>query len=412
MQASIAVHLSMARPKVVAALTRQSRSLESAEEAFQEACVRALVKWPDQGLPRDPTGWLLMTGRNAWIDRMRKDRRLVFDDRIEEHEGTPDDVELDLVEQLDMSELRDDVLRLMFMCCHPDLSLQDQLALALKTIAGFSVEKIARAFVVRPKAMEQRITRAKKKASATAEHLETPSLQERAARLDAVCVMIYLLFNEGYAASGGDIHIREELCEEAIRLLRLVLTLFPAQAEVMGLLALCLFQHSRRRARLAEDGGLVPLDEQNRKLWRQNEIAEGEVLLQKALRHGRAGPYQIQAAIAATHCRATHPADTNWTEIEKLYGALEHVQPSPVVSLNRAVAVSKVHDADLALDHLDGLADSLASYLYFHTTRGSLLLEAGKPEEAAEAYRQALSMNPTGQEASHIRKKIARCDFS
>ena len=163
MQASIAVHLSMARPKVVAALTRQSRSLESAEEAFQEACVRALVKWPDQGLPRDPTGWLLMTGRNAWIDRMRKDRRLVFDDRLEEHEGTPEDVELDLVEQLDMSELRDDVLRLMFMCCHPDLSLQDQLALALKTIAGFSVEKIARAFVVRPKAMEQRITRAKKK---------------------------------------------------------------------------------------------------------------------------------------------------------------------------------------------------------------------------------------------------------
>ncbi len=402
----------MARPKVVAALTRQFRSLDGAEEAFQEACVRALVKWPEQGVPRDPTGWLLMTGRNATIDRLRKDRRLVFDDRIESREEARGDAELELAEQLDMSELRDDVLRLMFMCCHPDLSLQDQLALALKTIAGFSVDKIARALVVRPKAMEQRITRAKKKAAAVAERLETPSLQERAARLDAVCVMIYLLFNEGYAASGGDVHIREELCDEAIRLVRLLLALFPAQAEVMGLLALCLFQHSRRRARLAEQGDLVPLDEQDRTLWRRNEIAEGEVLLQKALRHGRAGPYQIQAAIAATHCRAARAADTDWTEIERLYEALERVQPSPVVSLNRAVAVSKVRDADAALVHLDGLADSLANYLYYHTTRASLLLEAGRPGQAVTAYQQALLLGPTGQEADHIRQQIARCGGS
>ena len=361
-------------------------------------------------MPRDPTGWLLMTGRNATIDRMRRDSRLVFDDRLESREETSGDAELELAEQLDMSELRDDVLRLIFMCCHPDLSLQDQLALALKTIAGFSVEKIARAQVVRPKAMEQRITRAKKKASAVAERLETPILQERAVRLDVVCVMICLLFNEGYAATGDDVHIREELCDETIRLLRLLLELFPVQTEVMGLLALCLFQHSRRRARLAEQGRLVPLDEQDRSLWRRNEIAESEVLLQKALRHGRAGPYQIQAAIAATHCLVKRGADTDWAEIERLYEALERVKPSPVVSLNRAVAVSKIHDADAALVHLDGLADSLANYLYFHTTRASPLLEAGRSGQAAAAYMQALLLGPTGQEADHIRQQIARCD--
>lgn len=409
---SAAAHLSMARPKVVAALTRRFRSLDSAEEAFQEACVRALVKWPEDGIPRDPAGWLLITARNAAIDRMRKDRRLVFDDRAEHAAPEQVDTEQELAEQIDMNELRDDVLRLMFMCCHPDLSLQDQLALALKSIVGFSVDKIARALVVRPKTMEQRITRAKKRAAGVAERLETPSLQERTARLEAVSVMIYLLFNEGYAARGGDVHIREELCDEAIRLLRLLLGLFPSQAEVMGLLALCLFQHSRRRARLDAEGALVPLDEQDRRLWRRNEIAEGEILLQKALRHGRAGPYQIQAAIAATHCRAKHADATDWAEIERLYATLERVQPSPVVSLNRCVAISRVHDADTALMHLQQLAGALSNYLYFHTTQASLLFDAGRREEAAAAYRHALHMDPSDQEAEHIRLQIDRCRSS
>ncbi len=406
----IAAHLALARPKVVAALTRQFRSLETAEEAFQEACVRALVRWPDAGVPRDPTAWLLVAGRNATLDRMRRDRRLVFDDTVADSRVPEEDAERDIAEQIDMAELRDDVLRLLFMCCHPDLSMQDQLALALKVIAGFSVEKIARALVVRPKSMEQRITRAKKKASAIAVRLETPSLRERTARLDAVCAMIYLLFNEGYSASGGDIHIREELCEEAIRLLRLLLTLFPAQSEVMGLLALCLFQHSRRRARLGTGGDLVPLDAQDRSLWRGSEISEGQVLLEKALRHGRPGPYQIQAAIAATHCRAKRADETDWREIERLYEALEHVQPTPIVSLNRAVAVSKLRGADAALAHLDALADDLRSYLYFHTTRASLLMETGRDGQAVAAYRQALLLGPTGQEADHIRQQIARCE--
>ena len=393
----------------MAALTRRFSSLETAEEAFQEACLRALERWPSAGLPRDPTAWLLMTGRNATIDRIRRDKRILYQDKLPEGSHTDGDVEAELADQLDMSELRDDVLRLMFMCCHPELGLQDQLALALKVIGGFSVEKIARAFVVKPKAMEQRITRAKKKAAALAVCLDTPSLQERAARLDAVCVMAYLLFNEGYSASGGDVHIRTELCEEAIRLVRLLLTLFPSQAEVMGLLALCLFQHSRRKARLSDDNSLVPLERQDRALWNRREISEGRVLLEKALRHGRAGPYQIQAAIAAVHCAADRAEDTDWPEIERLYAALEQVQPSPVVSLNRAVALSKVQGAQAGLDHLATLSLSLANYLYFHTTRASLLREAGYPGEAIAAYRQALLLGPTGQEADHIREQIEQC---
>ena len=409
MQSEIAAHFSMARPRVLAALTRQFASLETAEEAYQEACVRALERWPTTGLPSDPTAWLLMTGRNATIDRVRRDKRVDFRDELPENADAAFDIEAELADQIDLSEMRDDVLRLMFMCCHPELSLQDQLALALKVIGGFSVDKIARAFVVKPKAMEQRITRSKKKAGKVAERLETPTLKERAARLDAVCTMAYLLFNEGYSATGGDVHIRAELCEEAIRLVRLLQKLFPSQAEVMGLLALCLFQHSRRDARLGDDNALVPLDLQNRSLWNRQEIAEARVLLEKALRHGRAGPYQIQAAIAAVHCAAEEADKTNWSEIEKLYAVLEQVQPSPVVSLNRAVALSKVRDANAGLEHLEILSKSLASYLYFHTTRASLLNEAGRPAEAVSAYGIALQLGPTEQEADHILEQIKKC---
>ncbi|MCY6380259.1 RNA polymerase sigma factor [Hoeflea prorocentri] len=399
----------MARPRVLAALTRRFSDIDLAEEAYQEACLRALERWRRDGLPRDPTGWLLLTGRNATIDRVRRDKRIVFQDVMPEQEEDPGDVEADLADEIDLSELRDDVLRLMFMCCHPDLSLQDQLALALKVIGGFSVEKIARAFVVRPKAMEQRITRAKKKASSLATQLDTPSLQERAARLDAVSTMIYLLFNEGYSASGGDIHIHTELCEEAIRLARLLIALFPSQPEVMGLLSLCLLQHSRRRARIDGKGGLVPLEQQDRSLWSRVEISEGKVLLEKALLRGRPGSYQIQAAIAAVHCAAAGADDTDWQEIERLYAALEQVHPTPVVSLNRAVALAKVRGAAAGLEHLSSLSDALSNYLYFHTTRAALLDEGGETREAIRSYKRALELGPTGQEYEHIREKIALC---
>ncbi len=408
----IAAHFAVARPRVLAALTRQFSDLDAAEEAYQEACVRAMERWAADGVPRDPTGWMIMTGRNATIDRFRRDRRIVLTDAVPDNPANEDDVETALVDRIDMSELRDDVLRLMFMCCHPELDLKDQLALALKVIGGFSVDKIARAFVVKPKAMEQRITRAKKKAASVAERLDTPSLQERSARLDAVCAMAYLLFNEGYSASGGDQHIRTELCDEAIRLARLLLALFPSQAEVMGLLALCLFQHSRRRARLDADGSLITLEEQDRSLWNRQEIAEGQVLIEKALRHGRPGPYQIQAAIAAVHCVAETPDGTDWGEIERLYAALEQVQPTPVVSLNRAVALAKVKDAGAGLIYLEGVSEALSGYLYFHSTRASLLEEAGDLDRAVAAYERALELDPTEQEAAHIQQRIARCRSS
>ena len=374
--------------------------------------MRAMERWPANGTPADPTAWLTVTGRHATIDRLRRDRRMVPSDTLPENTAMEEDAETTLADQIDMSELRDDVLRLMFMCCHPDLTLQDQLALSLKVVGGFSVDKIARAFVVKPKAMEQRITRAKKKAASVVERLDTPSLQERTARLDAVCTMIYLLFNEGYSASGGDEHIRIELCDEAIRLVRLLLALFPSQAEVMGLLALCLFQHSRRAARLDSDGHLTPLEAQDRGLWNRQEIAEGQVLIEKALRRGRPGPYQIQAAIAAVHCAAPDPNRTDWREIERLYAALEQVQPTPVVSLNRAVALSKVNGAEAGLHYLERLAEALSGYLYFHTTRASLLHDAGEPGQAVAAYERALQLGPTEQEAAHIRGRIRLCEGS
>jgi RNA polymerase sigma factor (sigma-70 family) len=262
--AHIAAHLANARPRALAALTRHFRDLDLAEDAFQEAAARALVSWREKGLPRDPTAWLIFAGRNAALDRIRKDSRHRNYVMLSATDDYPSgNVELELADQIDMNELRDDILRLLFMCCQPDLAVADQLALALKVVGGFSVPQIAKALLVAPKAMEQRITRAKKKAAAIAADLDPPSMQQRGDRLNAVALMVYLMFNEGYSAGGGPDHIRTELCEEAIRLARLLLSLFPSQPELMGLLALCLIQHSRRTARLGTDGRLVPLDLQD-----------------------------------------------------------------------------------------------------------------------------------------------------
>ena len=402
--------LASQRAKVVAALARHFRDVDLAEEAFQDAALRAIRNWSQHGHPRDPAAWLIMTGRNAIIDRLR--RQKLLDQYAKDHgvQSDLEDEEARLAAEIDLTGLRDDVLRLMFMCCHEALPVTDQLALALKVIVGFPVEKIGRALVVKPKAMEQRITRAKKKAAATATRLDTPTLQERAARLDAVSTMVYLLFNEGYSAGGGDLHIRAELCDEAIRLARLLLDLFPAQPEVMGLVALCLLQHSRRSARIDEHGELVPLAEQNRSLWDRESIAEGKVLLEKALMRGRPGVYQIQAAIAATHCNAVDDAATDWAEIAALYGALETLRPTPVISLNRAVAVAKTDGEAAALKLIEPLADELDSYLYFHSTRASMLAATGRMEEARAAYNKALRLEPTSAERTHLQAKLARLD--
>jgi RNA polymerase sigma-70 factor (ECF subfamily) len=314
------------------------------------------------------------------------------------------DADAELAERLDSSHYRDDVLRLLFICCHPELPATQQIALALRIVSGLSVKEIARAFLVSESAMEQRITRAKRRVAAAQLPFETPGAVDRAERLAAVAATIYLLFNEGYAASGGNAHIRVPLCVEAIRLARLLLRLFAGEPEIMGLTALLLLQHARAPARLDGAGDIVLLERQDRGLWDRALIAEGLVLVEKALRHRRAGPYQVQAAIAAVHARAAQPEQTDWAEIDRLYAVLERLQPSPVVTLNRAVAVAKVQGAAAALEMVEPLAEPLSGYFHFFGVKGALLRELGRAQEARAAFERALALAHTAAEAAHIRQ--------
>ena len=397
--------LASARPQAIGALLRHFRDLDTAEEAFQEACLRALKSWPGNEPPRDPTAWLIFVGRNSALDQMRRRSRQEALPE-EEHLSDLDDVEAALAERLDSSQYRDDVLRLLFICCHPDLPPSQQIAVALRVVSGLSVKEIARAFLVSEAAMEQRITRAKRRITAADVPFETPGPAEREERLATVAAMIYLLFNEGYSASGGEVHVRVPLCEEAIRLARLLLRLFPDEGEVMGLTALLLLQHARTPARLDADGNIVVLEEQDRRLWDRERIHEGLALVDQALRRKRLGPYLIQAAIAAVHARAARAEDTDWPEIDQLYAALETLQPSPVVTLNRAVAVSKVRGPEEALAMIEPLADRLSGYFYFYGTKGALLQHLGRIEEARASFDRALTLAHTEAEAAYIRLRL------
>ena len=399
--------LRSARPQSVSALLRYFRDLDRAEEAFQEACLRALKAWPINGPPRDPVAWLILVGRNVGLDDVRRVRRidpLPGDDQISEL----GDAEADIADRLDNSHYRDDLLRLLFICCHPDLPAVQQVALALRVVSGLSVKEIARAFLVSESAMEQRITRAKSRVARADIPFETPGAVERAERLGAVAAMLYLLFNEGYAASGGDQHVRAPLCDEAIRLARLLLGLFPGEPEIMGLTALMLLQHARTPARLDADGAIVLLEDQVRGLWNRDMIAEGLALIEKARRHRRPGPYQIQAAIAGVHAHAATAADTDWSEIDALYASLERLQPSPVVTLNRAVAVSKVQGPAAALAMIEPLAGPLSGYFHFFGVKGGLLMRLGRSGEARVAFDRAIALAHTPAEAAHIRLHLDR----
>jgi RNA polymerase sigma-70 factor (ECF subfamily) len=399
--------LTAARPQAVAALLRYFRDLDTAEEAFQEASLRALKNWPKNGPPRDPAAWLIFVGRNAAIDAVRRDRRqeeLPPEEKISDL----DDVEEDIVERLDNSDYRDDVLRLLFVCCHPELPATQQIALALRIVSGLTVPQIARAFLVGESAMEQRITRAKARIAKAGIPFGTPGAVERAERLAAVAAMIYLVFNEGYSAEADSAGRRRSLCDEAIRLSRLLLRLFPAEPEIMGLTALLLLQHARADARFDADGAAVLLDEQDRTLWNRAMIAEGLALVDKAMRHRRPGAYQIQAAIAALHARAARPEKTDWAEIGLLYRALEQLQPSPVVTLNRAVAIAKAEGPEAALDLIEPLAERLSGYFYFFGVKGNLLMQLGRNGEAKAAFDRAISLARTPAEAAHIRMHLDR----
>lgn len=399
--------LTNARPQAIGALLRYFRDLDTAEEAFQEACLRALKRWPVNGPPNDPVAWLILVARNVALDEVRRNSRLQelpSDDVI----SNTDDAETPLAEKLDNSQYRDDVLRLLFICCHPELPATQQIALALRVVCGLSVREIARAFLVTEAAMEQRITRAKRRVGTADVPFETPGAAQRAERLSTVAAMVYLLFNEGYSASGGEVHLRAPLCEEAIRLARLMLQLFPGESELMGLAALLLLQHARARTRLDKAGEIVLLEMQDRSLWDRDMITEGLALVDAALRMRQLGPYQVQAAIAATHAQAPRFEDTDWSEIDRLYAVLETLQPSPIVTLNRAVAVSKVHGPAAALAMVEPLADALAGYFHFHGARGALLLQLERKAEARLAFDRALSLANTAAEAAHIRTHLDR----
>lgn len=399
--------LRSARPRVMGALMRYFGDLDLAEEAFQEACLVALTKWPGQSPPHDPPAWLIMVGRNAAIDSVRRRSR---QQSLPPEAELPnaDDTEASLAERLDDAHYRDDILRLLFICCHPELPATQQIALALRIVSGLTVKEIAHAFLVSEAAMEQRLTRAKARVADANVPFEAPDAGERARRLSGVAAVLYLMFNEGYSATGGEALIRAPLCDEAIRLARLLLRLFPAEPELMGLLALVLLQHARASARLDAQGAIVLLEDQDRSLWDRGLIDEGRALLDKAIRHRSRGPYQIQAAIAALHSGAERYSDTDWRQIDLLYAALEQLQPSPVIRLNRAVAVSKVQGPDAALAMVEPLGHDLGSYFYFFGVKGALLEQLGRNEEARVAFDRAIALAHTPAEAAHIRMHLDR----
>ncbi len=397
--------LAAARPRAVAALLRQFRDLDLAEEAFQEAALRALKTWGAIGKPRDPVAWLVFVGRNAGIDATRRQRRTEPLDP-EAEIADPDDNEWAQVDRLDTADYRDDMLRLLFVCCHPDLPATQQIALALRIVCGLTVAEIARAFLVGEAAMEQRITRAKARVATADVPFEAPGAVERAERLGAVAAMLYLLFSEGHAATAGAAPLRAPLCEEAIRLARLLLHLFPSEPEIMGLTALMLLSHARATARFDASGGIVLLEDQDRSLWDAGMIAEALALLDKAMRHRLPGAYQVQAAIAALHARARHAAETDWDGIDRLYATLERMQPSPVVTLNRAVAVARLRGPQAALDMIDPLAARLDGHFRFHGVRGAWLAQVGRGAEAQACFARAIALAGTAAEAAHIRMHL------
>lgn len=394
-----------ARPQVVGALLRYFRDLDMAEEAYQEACLRALSHWPRNGPPRDPAAWLIMVGRNVTLDQVRRSSR---------HQPLPDenslsdleDAEGPLAERLDAGEYRDDVLRLLFICCHPELPATQQIALALRIVCGLTVPQIARAFLVGDSAMEQRITRAKARIAADRLPFELPGALERMERLGVVAAMLYLLFNEGYSATGEAVADRLPFCEEAIRLTRLLLRLFPAEPEIMGLMALMLLQHARHPARLDATGNIVLMEDQDRTRWNRPMIAEGMALIDKAFRHHRPGSYQLQAAIAALHARAPRPEDTDWVQMDLFYAALEQAEPSPIVTLNRSVVLAKVKGPEGALALIEPLAARLDGYFHYHGVRGAYLRQLGRFGEARRAFDRAIACARTAAEAAHIRQHL------
>jgi len=363
----------------VAVLTRFLGDISFAEEAVQEAFAIALAKWPNDGIPPSPVGWLITTARNKALDRLRKEAS-----RSERQHAAQ---LLNDVEQAEEHDVHDNHLRLIFTCCHPALAPDAQVALTLRLIGGLSTQEISHAFLLQPTTLGQRLSRAKAKIRDANIPYRVPDAAELPARLRAVLAVVYLIFNEGYSSSSGDEVLRTDLCDEAIRLGRLLVTLMPQESETLGLLALMLLIDARRDARVV-DGDLVLLSEQDRTLWDESKMDEGRALMRICLERNRPGTYQLQAAINAVHSDALSAAGTDWRQILRLYDQLMSTAPSAVVALNRAVAVAEVHGVRQALELVDAI--DLPKYHLYHAVRADLLRRIGRTADAASAYRLAL----------------------
>jgi len=393
---------------ILATLTAQVRDLQVAEDVLQDAVVAALQRWPIDGTPDNPRAWLLRAARNRAIDLFRRDRR--FEDRretlIRDFESAqaqePDSVENPV----------DERLSLMFTCCHPALAGPAQVALTLRTLGGLTTSAIARAFLTPETTMAQRIVRAKTKIKAARIPYRVPPPELWPERLQAVLSVVYFIYNEGYQSASGQTLQRLDLCEEAIRLSRILVELSPHEPEASGLLALMLLHHSRRQARTNDGEQLVILEEQDRSLWDQDEIRDGDRILREALARGRPGPYQLQAAISAVHALSPSHAETDWPQIVGLYRCLHDLQPSVVVRLNEIVALSFVEGPAAALEALTAIEDEdvLQRYQPFHAARADLFRRCGRRDEAAAAYRRALELSGNDAERSFMSRRLAELD--
>jgi RNA polymerase sigma-70 factor, ECF subfamily len=400
--------------RVLATLARQLGDLDAAEDAVQEAFVEAMRTWPGRGVPDKPGAWITTTARNRALDRMRRDSRrqakekAAMGGRPESEPSRPPDPWGPSTSEATEPEPADDQLRLIFTCCHPALAPAAQVALTLRLVCGLQTAEIARAFLQPEATVAQRLVRAKAKIRTAAIPFRVPPAHLLPERLPAVLACIYLVFSEGYAATAGDELVRRELCDEGIRLGRVVVQLMPDEPEARGLLALLLMQDSRRDARVSVGGDLVLLEDQDRSSWDHRRIAEGTAQLERALLRRRPGPYQLQAAIAGLHATASSWADTDWPQIAALYAELARVAPSPVVELNRSVAVAFTEGPAAGLGVVDAVADDprLARTHLLPATRADLLRRLGRWDEAAEAYRAALALARTGPERAFLQRRL------